>query len=268
MLKTDIEESCLGALYLHNLPGVLKHCQFQLGETKETVFQTGPTQWLVSAPEQFASIIQCERSHETIIINPISTITVEPGCKLQLKSHLIQPDTNQRLQFQIRHHAWNWDIQLLFPTANLSLIANKLLTLRKEGAKFVTAQSLKDLKFSEKEIQQWFSPIYIAIGCITIAVLFFAYLAYRAYKYFNKRISMFTKPPFESTINHLNRKEQMEAIELKEQIKMIEKEEKKKHPNIIKIGDRVSKNVNMSDYTVVSPTSPIYPEIKEHQAQY
>ena len=79
---------------------------------------------------------------------------------------------------------------------------------------------------------------------------------------------MFTKAPFESAINQLNRKEQKEAIELKEQIKMFEKEEKTKHPNIIKIRDRVSRNVNMSDYTVVSPTSPIYPEIKEHQAQY
>ena len=78
VLKTDIEESCLGALYLHNLQGVLKHCQFQLGKTKETVFQTGPTQWLVSAPQQFSSIIQCERSHETIIINLVSTITVNP----------------------------------------------------------------------------------------------------------------------------------------------------------------------------------------------
>jgi len=47
VLKTDIEDSCLGALYLHNLPGVLKHCQFQLGKTKETVFQTRPIQWLV-----------------------------------------------------------------------------------------------------------------------------------------------------------------------------------------------------------------------------
>jgi len=79
---------------------------------------------------------------------------------------------------------------------------------------------------------------------------------------------MFTKPPFESAINQLNRKEQMEAIKLKEQIKMIEKEESKKHPYIIKNRDRVSKKVNMGDYTVVSPTSPIYPEINEHQAQF
>jgi len=51
VLRTNIEDSFRGALYLHNLPVVLKYCQFQLGETKETVFQTGPTQWLVSAPK-------------------------------------------------------------------------------------------------------------------------------------------------------------------------------------------------------------------------
>jgi len=80
---------------MHILPGVLKHRQFQLGKMKEIDFQTGPTQWLVSAQEKLASIIQCEKLHETIIINQISTITVEPGCKVQLKWHLIQPDTNQ-----------------------------------------------------------------------------------------------------------------------------------------------------------------------------
>jgi hypothetical protein len=63
VLCTDIEDSCLGALYLHNLPGTLKHCHFELGETREHVFQTGPSQWLVSAPETFSSELQCEKSH-------------------------------------------------------------------------------------------------------------------------------------------------------------------------------------------------------------
>jgi len=56
MLRTGIEDSCLGALFLHKLPGVLKHCQVQLGETRETVFQIGPNQWLVSAPENYLAM--------------------------------------------------------------------------------------------------------------------------------------------------------------------------------------------------------------------
>jgi len=155
----------------------------------------------MSAPKQFVSIIQCEKSHETIIINPSSTITVEPGCKLHLKLYLIPPDTNQRSQIQVRHHTWNWDIQLLFPTANLTLIGDKLITLREQGSKFVTAQNLK---FLEKEIAQWFSPNYVAIGCIIIAIIFFAYVANRLYKYCTKRTSMFFESTLDKTLNHLN----------------------------------------------------------------
>ena len=90
VLRTDIEDSCLGSLYMHHLPGTLKNCHFELGETKEHVFQTGPSQWLVSAPQTFSSVMQCEKSHDTIFIKPISSITVDPGCKLYLKSHVIQ----------------------------------------------------------------------------------------------------------------------------------------------------------------------------------
>ncbi len=81
----NIEDSCLGALYLHSLPGTLKHCHFELGETCEHVFQTGPSQWLVSGPETFSLGLQCEKSHETIFVKHISSITVNPGCKLYLK---------------------------------------------------------------------------------------------------------------------------------------------------------------------------------------
>jgi hypothetical protein len=89
----------------------------------------------------------------------------------------------------------------------------------------------------EKEIAQWFSPNYIPIGSISIAVLFFAYLAYRVYKYCNKQTSMFTKSPLDKRLNHLNQKGHLEAIILKEQIKMFKQDEDNKHHNIIKIRD-------------------------------
>ncbi len=63
-----------------------------------------------------------------------------------------------------------------------------------------------------------------------------------------------------------------EAIKLKEVVKMYERDEKRNHPNIIKIGDRPPKNLNMGDYTVITPTRPvtpsIYPDINEHPTQY
>jgi hypothetical protein len=160
----------------------------------------------------------------------------------------------------------------IFPTANLTLIANELLALRKQGSHFVTAQNFQNLKFSEEEIAQWAKPNYVTIGCIIIAALFFTYLAYKLYKHCTKRTSMFTKLPLHDAPNHLDRKECLEALELKAQTKMFEQDEKENRPNNIKIGDRVLKKVNMGDYTIISPTDPVappmYPDINERPTQY
>ena len=260
VLRTDIEDSCLGALYLHHLPGTLKNCHFELGETREHVFQTGPSEWLVSAPQTFSSVMQCEKTHETVFIKPISTITVQPGCKIYLKSHVIQPDTNQRSSFEIRHHSWEWDIKHLFPSSNLSDIADELLELRKQGNFLVTAKDLQTIKpFEETEIAQWFKPNYIAIGVITLAVLFVIYLAYRLYKWYTKDVPQ----PLDIALNHLNRKERLECLKLKQEIADYENDLDNAHRNIIRIGDRPGR-VNMSEYTVIEPTGPIdYDEVRD-----
>jgi hypothetical protein len=253
VLRTDIEDSCLGSLYMHHLPGTLKNCQFELGETKEHVFQTGPSQWLVSAPQTFSSVMQCEKSHDTIFIKPISSITVDPGCKLYLKSHVIQPDSNQRSTFEIRHHSWEWDIKHLFPTSNLTDIAEELVQLRKQGSFIVTAQDLQKLQpFTEAEISEWFHPNYIAIGCFTLAAIFILYLAFRFYKWYTKE----DLQPLDVALNHLNRKERLEFLKLKKEVQDYEDDLENTHRNIIRIGDRPGR-VNMSEYTVEQPTNPI-----------
>ena len=253
VLRTDIEDSCLGSLYMHHLPGTLKNCHFELGETKEHVFQTGPSQWLVSAPKKFSSVLQCEKSHDTIFIQPISTITVNPGCKLYLNSHVIQPDTNQRSNFEIRHHSWEWDIKQLFPSSNLTDIAEELVQLRKQGSFIVTAKDLQKLQpFTEEEISEWFKPNYIAIGFYTLAVLFVIYIAFRFYKWYTKK----DMQPLDIALSHLSNKERMEFLKLKKEIAEYEEDLRTSHPNIIRVGDRPG-NINMSEYTVTEPTNPI-----------
>ena len=269
VLRTDLEDSCLGALYLHNLPGTLKNCQFELGETREHVFQTGPTQWLVSAPDTFTSVMQCEKSHETIFIKPLSSITVNPGCKLRLRSHVIQPDTNQRQTYEIRHHSWNWNIENLFPTSNMSEIANELIELRRKGNYLVSATDLQQIqKFTEAEITEWFSPNYLAIGFFIIFALMAMYLAYRIFKWWTKK----ELQPLDVALQHLDRKERMEYLQLKQQIAEYETDLQENHPSILKIGQKKPKGMNMADYTVETPTHPVaptvYPEINEHPTQY
>jgi hypothetical protein len=57
------------------------------------VFQIGPNQWLVSAPEKFASVLQFEKSHETIIVNMISPsqLTLDANCNSSCTSFNLTP---------------------------------------------------------------------------------------------------------------------------------------------------------------------------------
>jgi hypothetical protein len=149
------------------------------------------------------------KSHETIFVKPISSISVNPGCKIYLKSHVIQPDTNQRSKFEIRHHSWEWDVQELFPTSNLS-------DSRKQGNHIVTAKDLQNIqKFETPEIEEWYKPNYVAIISITMAILFTLYITFRVYKFCTRK----PLQHLDEALKSLERKEQLQALELKNQIR-------------------------------------------------
>ena len=170
-----------------------------------------------------------------------------------MKEDVIQPDSNQRSTFEIRHHSWEWDIKHLFPTSNLTDIAEKLIQLRKQGSFIVTAKDLQKLQpFTEGEISEWFSPNYIAIGFFTLAAIFIFYLAFRFYKWYTKE----ELQPLDVALNHLNRKERLEFLKLKKEVQDYEDDLETNHCNIIRIGDRPGR-INMSEYTVEQPTNPI-----------
>ena len=259
VLRTDLENSCLGALFVHNLEGTLKHCQFELGETREHVFQTGPNEWLVSAPQPFSSVMQCEKEHDTIFVKTISTITVKPGCKLYLKSHVIQPDTGLRSTYEIKQHSWEWDIQHLFPTANLTLIAQALTTLRKNGNHIVNAKELQNLKFTEEEITSLMHPNYILIIVIILALGATAFMCYKLYRWYK-----FEHPqPLDEALAEFDRKERLEYLELKKASVAYNRE-----LDVIKIGQRAPRNMNMAEYTVTQPTPGLYPKAPNESTMY
>lgn len=189
---------------------------------------------------------------------------------MQTLPQVIQPDTNQRSKFEIRHHSWEWDVQQLFPTSDLSEIANELIELRKQGNHIVTAKDLQNIKkFEQPDIDEWFKPNYVAIISITMAILFTLYITFRIYKFCTRK----PLQPIDEALNHLERKEQLHALELKNQIREYKQDlNAAHHQNIIRIGDRAPRNLNMADYTVTTPTNPmappVYPNINEKPTQY
>jgi hypothetical protein len=130
---------------------------------------------------------------------------------------------------QIRNpqHSWEWDVQELFPTSNLSDIANEL---RKQGNHIVTAKDLQNIKiFETPEIDEWFKPNYVSIISITMAVLFTCYIAFRIYKFCTRKPLQFLGEAF----RNLEHKEQLQVLELMNQIREYEQDLQTGHQNII-----------------------------------
>jgi hypothetical protein len=195
-LRTDIRETCLGSLYLHHLPGVLKFCQFELGEPKEHVFPLGSHEYLVSSPNTYATNMICKRSHENIFINAITRIHLKNGCKIHLQSHILQPDVNFKTQFQITHQQWNWDVKYLFPTINKTEISQALEELRNQGTHTVDVRELRNLKRRTSINSSENTLIYILITMAIAIAIIYIFLIYQKFKNFNgtNRIIQFKQP--------------------------------------------------------------------------
>jgi hypothetical protein len=108
----------------------------------------------------------------------------------------------------------------------------------------------------------------VAIISITMAVLFTCYIAFRVYKFCTRK----PLQPLDKALKNLERREQLQALELKNKIREYEQELQTNHQSIIRIGDRVPRNINMADYTAMTPTNPlttpVYPDIDKKPTQY
>jgi len=144
-----------------------------------------------------------------------------------------------------------------------------LIKLREQENHIVTAKDLQNLQqFDDNKIDVWFRPNYVVIGSITLAALFTCYIVFRIYRYCTKK----PLQPVDVALQHLDLKECLEALEIKNQIREFELDLQNNHQDIIQIGDRAPRNLNMAEYTVVTPTNPVappvYPDINEKPTQY
>ena len=110
VLRTDLGETCLGALYFRSAEGVKSHCRFERRTLREEVYQTSPTTFLVFSPTQFTSKIEClNGTIFPIFIGQVTKVHINPGCHLSLNAHLLQPSDHIRLNTDALISEWTWD---------------------------------------------------------------------------------------------------------------------------------------------------------------
>jgi hypothetical protein len=61
-------------------------------------------------PSDFSTIIKCPSIFQSVTIRKSATITVPPGCQVDLKSHIITPDSaTTDSDLETIHCEWSWD---------------------------------------------------------------------------------------------------------------------------------------------------------------
>jgi hypothetical protein len=92
-LRTDLDNTCLGSYYLENIDAIRSKCKFNLITPQEHIFQITSNKWIIYLPSDFSTIINCPSTFQSVTIRKSATITVPPGCQVDLKSHIITPDS-------------------------------------------------------------------------------------------------------------------------------------------------------------------------------
>ena len=109
VLRTNLEGSCLGAIYLQSERGVRENCEIKRKPLREMVFQISATDHLIVSPYPHTSQITCNNgSHHPIRIRTTSRIKINPGCSLKLFNHTLRPlDLTRALELSPSHSFFN-----------------------------------------------------------------------------------------------------------------------------------------------------------------
>ena len=110
VLRTNLEESCLGSLYLRSEEGVRMNCQVKRVPLRETVHQLSSSTFLVFSPTDFTRQGKCLNGTQFPIAITVGNneVHIPPGCQVTLNSHELLSDMNIRINSETLSRIWHW----------------------------------------------------------------------------------------------------------------------------------------------------------------
>ncbi len=146
MLGKQLNNSCLGALYLQDFELVQSLCPLFIRPAGEVVRQLLDNWFLIFSPNPQTAYISCRNGteNEAYIKSGITRTFLSPGCKMNLNLHLLQADFSLNLPEDIIHFSWDWDTSKVTPNLD-----NYMKTLFDKGNPNPTLRDLNELKLQE-----------------------------------------------------------------------------------------------------------------------
>jgi hypothetical protein len=135
-------------------------------QPKEHVFQITSNKWIISSPYDFSTISKCPSTFQSVTIRKSATITVPPGCQVDLKSLIITPDSaTTDSDLETIHYEWSWDSNIMFPryyTNELEatkIHLSNITAISIDNINAAVATAMANSKSGNKTVEQYFKDL-------------------------------------------------------------------------------------------------------------
>jgi hypothetical protein len=175
VLGKQLNNSCLGSLYLQNFQLAQELCPLHIRPAVEVVKQLLDNWFLIFSPAPQTAYVSCRNGteNEAYIKSGITRSYLSPGCKMNLNFHLLQADFALSLPDDIVNFQWDWDVTDL--TNNLE---DEMADLYNEGNSDPTLQDLFEVKKRNPKVLLFkvfvtFICSLVALGLVTLVILWY-----------------------------------------------------------------------------------------------
>jgi hypothetical protein len=186
VLTKELNQTCVGALYLQDYDSAQKFCQIQVTPTKEIVFQLLGNWFLIYSPIIFTSDVYCANNTRSRFFIPVGVTKhhLSPGCYADFKDHVLFANTAVRIESDILHFEWQWENQF-FQIHDPLELAQMVQEFQESGNSAPTLNEINHIRVNKKSGFRYLFHILsfifstIATSIVTILILYLV-IRYRA----------------------------------------------------------------------------------------
>jgi len=171
-----------------------KNCKFEITAAKEQVFRLAHNIWAIATQKQFTTHQVCGKNRKPVTVGPGTTITLEPGCKIRIQSHILTANTFEEEVIETTHFSWTWNASQIFPDLEPQQFSQAMQYLNDYGLHIVDAADiahhLRFENFNEPistSITDLFTNWMHSISLVLFGVVIL-FLCYKLYKLYPKKI--------------------------------------------------------------------------------
>lgn len=172
VLSKQLNNSCLGALYLQDFDLAQILCPLHVRPALEMVKQLRDNWFLIFSPSPQTAYISCRNgtNSEAYLKSGISKFPLSPGCKMDLKATLLQADHSLYLPDDVINFKWDWDISHITETLEQDMQFLKDSGITEPTFKDLTKVKLNSQRSTAMKIFLSFILSIIALALIAISI--------------------------------------------------------------------------------------------------